>query len=249
MAALTVAADEQALAHAAAERTTAVIERSIAERGGAMVSLTGGSTPRRTYALLADEAHEWRDRIAWRHVHLFWGDERHVPPDHRDSNFGMANGALVRHVPIPRAQVHRMRGEMPDARDAARHYERRLNEAFAAAGRTDRTFDLMLLGMGEDGHIASIFPESELLERRPPDEADRVAAVWAPHLDAWRITLTPAALLDSRTIALLVAGYAKAAAVHAARDGPLDVSRWPAQLLREAGDRVEWIIDRAASGG
>jgi 6-phosphogluconolactonase len=267
MAALTVAADEQALARAAAERTTAVIERAIAQRGGAMVSLAGGSTPRRTYALLADEAHAWRARIAWRHVHLFWGDERHVPPDHQESNFGMANGELVRHVPIPRTQVHRMRGEMPDARDAACDYERRLSEAFAAAGRTDRTFDLMLLGMGEDAHIASIFPESELLERRPvkgrprrgddagrpvmgrPDEGDRVAAVWAPHLDAWRITLTPAALLDSRTIVLLAAGHAKAAAVRAARDGPLDVSRWPAQLLREAGDRVEWIIDRAASGG
>ena len=245
MASLTIAADEQDLARRAAERLTLLIDEAIAARGSAVLSLTGGSTPRRLYALLADAAQPWRGRIEWARVHLFWGDERHVPPEHPDSNFGMADQALVLHVPIPASQVHRMRGELADASDAAREYARELEAGFEAAGRTDRTFDVMLLGLGEDAHIASIFPGSELLQR--PSDKQRVAAIWAAHLNAWRITLTPDAILDSRAIVMLVAGDKKAAAVHAAREAPLDLIRWPAQVLREADERVDWLIDRAAA--
>lgn len=269
MATLTVTADEAALADAAAERLTALIAQAIAARGSALVSLTGGTTPRRLYSLLGDSARQWRTRIDWPRVHLFWGDERHVPPDHRDSNFGMAQQALIGHVPIPPAHVHRMRGELPDAQAAAADYARELAAGFALAGRNDTTFDVMLLGLGEDAHIASIFPESDLIVRRPvkgrPSDGDlpdvgrgfmprhaeagdeRVAGVWAPHLDAWRITLTPDAILDSRAIVMLVAGASKAGAVHAALEEPLDIAERPAQLLREAGDRVEWFVDRAAA--
>lgn len=267
MARLNVVQDENALAEAAAGRITVLIEQAIAERGSAVVSLTGGSTPRRLYALLADAARPWRTRIDWSRVHLFWGDERHVPPDHQDSNYGMARAALLDHVAVPPAQIHRMRGELPDAADAARACERELRDGFAAAGRSDLTFDVMLLGLGEDAHIASIFPGSELIRRpvkgRPtPDNVDpanvgraftarhatrHAAAVWAPQLDAWRITLTPAAILDARAILMVVAGAAKAAAVRAALEEPLDVARHPAQLLRDAGDRVEWFLDGAAA--
>jgi 6-phosphogluconolactonase len=288
MAAVTLAADERALAQRAAERITSLVEQSVAARGSATVCLTGGSTPRHLYSLLADRQHPWRERMPWGAVHLFWGDERHVPPDHTDSNYGMAAQAMIRHVPVPDAQVHRMRGEIADARDAARTYARELATAFTRAGRADRTFDVMLLGLGEDAHIASIFPGSELLDRRSTDgraagdrgpghagrvavptagaagprlgatpagdggtralaDDDRVAAVWAAHLDAWRITLTPDALLDARSIVVIVAGDKKADAVHAAIEEALDVRRWPAQLLREADDRVEWMIDRAAA--
>ncbi len=252
MARLTIAPDENALAEAAAERITALIERSMATRGSAVVSLTGGGTPRRLYALLADARHPWRTRIDWTRLHLFWGDERHVPPDHTDSNYGMAQAALLDRVSVPPSQVHRMRGEMPDAAAAARAYEQELHDGFAAAGRSDSTFDVMLLGLGEDAHIASIFPDSELLRRpfkgRPTqgDTGHRVAAVWASHLNAWRITLTPAAILDARAIVMVVAGEQKADAVDAALAGPVDVARRPAQLLREAGDRVEWFVDQAA---
>jgi 6-phosphogluconolactonase len=166
MAALTVAAGEDELARVSADRLTALIEEAIAGRGSAIVSLTGGRTPERLYSLLADDGHPWRARIDWPRVHLFWGDERHVPPDHPDSNFGMADRTLVEHVPVPPSQVHRMRGEVPDAREAARDYERELRDGFAAAGRTDLTFDVMLLGLGADAHIASIFPGSDLLEAR-----------------------------------------------------------------------------------
>ena len=137
-----------------------------------------------------------------------------------------------------------MRGEMPDASQAACEYGDELRDGFARAGRHAPTFDVMLLGLGEDAHIASIFPDSPLLG---PDPA-RVAAVWAPHLNAWRITLTPPALLDARRIVMLVSGEKKADAVHAALELPIDVRRWPAHLLRMAEDRVEWFLDRAAAG-
>ena len=246
MAKLTIADDEETLARFAAERLTTLIGQSIDDSGSATVSLTGGSTPRRLYALLGDATHPWRHRIDWRRLHLFWGDERHVPPEHPDSNFGMARAALLDHVPVPPSQIHRMRGEIADANEAAHDYEKELRAGFADAGRSEPTFDIMLLGLGEDAHIASIFPGSDLLRI---ERDDRVAAIRAPHSSAWRITLTPAALLDARTVLMVVAGDRKAPAVHAAIEGPLDISRWPAQILRQAGGRVEWTLDRAAAAG
>ena len=239
MARLTVADDEVELASRAAERIAQLIGAAASAHGSAIVSLTGGATPRRLYSALADPRQPWRSRIPWPQVQLFWGDERHVPPDHSDSNYRMAKTTLLDHVPIPADHVHRMRGELPDAREAAADYERTLNSAF----------DVMLLGVGEDAHIASIFPASELLDTRVerPQTRRRVAAIWVPHLDAWRITLTPDAILDSRAIVVLVAGANKADAVHAALHEPLDVPTYPAQLLRSAGDRAEWFVDRAAA--
>ncbi len=240
--ALTVASDEGQLAGLAGERVTQLIVQAVADRGTASVALAGGTTPRRLYANLADARHQWRDRIPWAQAHLFWGDERHVPPDHPDSNYGMAKAALLDHVPIPAEHVHRIRGELPDAHEAAADYDLVVS-AFSRAS----LFDVMLLGLGEDAHIASIFPGSELLNVRRPFTGRRVAAVWAPHLNVWRITVTPGAILDSRTILVLVAGENKAAAVHAAMEGPLDVKTYPAQLLRSGDDRVEWFLDRAAA--
>jgi len=249
MAQLTVAEDEETLAQSAAERLTTLIERSIAARGNAVVSLTGGSTPRRLYALLGDEAHPWRERINWARLHLFWGDERCVSPDQPGSNFGMARSALLDRVSVPSSQIHRMRGEIADAQYAAEEYAHELRAGFAAAGRVDLTFDIMLLGLGEDAHVASIFPGSALLRRPLTGRHELTAAVLAPDLKAWRITLTPPALLDARAIVMLVSGAKKAAAVGAAIDGPLDPARWPAQLLRQAGERVEWMLDREAAAG
>jgi 6-phosphogluconolactonase len=180
-------------------------------------------------------------------VHLFWGDERHVPPDHPDSNYGMAKATLIDHVPIPTEQVHRIRAEMPDAHDAAANYEQVFDDVGSAFRRNDHYCDLMLLGLGDDAHIASIFPGSELLNAGHPATGRRVAAVWAPHLNIWRITLTPGAILDSERILLLVTGRSKADAVNAALAARLDVKDYPGQLLRAAGDRVEWFLDRAAA--
>jgi 6-phosphogluconolactonase len=228
MALLTIVDDEPALARLGADRFAAIVDQAVRMRGRAVVSLTGGTTPRRMYEALARDP----ARVPWQNVHLFWGDERHVPPDHEESNYGMARDAVIAHVPIPPAHVHRMRGELPPEQ-AVREYERELTG----------TFDLMLLGLGEDAHIASLFPGSPVLHERDR----RVAAPWVPHLKAYRITLTPPALLDARRIVMLVAGAQKAGAVKAAIEGPEDPDRWPAQLLRPAGDVVEWLIDRAAA--
>ncbi len=230
MAMLTIAENEFALADRAAERFTEIVAEAVGAHGAAIVSLTGGTTPKRMYELLATEP--WRGRLPWDRIQLYWGDERHVPPDHRESNYGMARDALVRHVPIPASHVHRIRGELrPD--EAARLYERELPDRF----------DLMLLGLGVDAHIASIFPDSPVVEERRRG----VAAPWVSHLKAYRITLTPPALLGSAHIVLIVAGAAKAPAVAAAIEKPPDPARYPVHVLRPAGDLVEWFIDRAAA--
>lgn len=240
MATITILNDEKAQAAAAAERVTSLIQQSLATRRRALVCFAGGRTPRRLYERLADARLPWRARIEWAGVHAFWGDERHVPPDHADSNFGMTQRALLAHVPIPASQVHPMRGELADAAVAAGEYERVLPV----------TFDVMLLGLGVDAHTASVFPGSPLLDaagRQGVPGGGRVAAVWAGHLNAWRITLTPAMLLNAHHILVLASGTEKAEAVHAALDGRVDAARWPAQLLRAADDRVEWVIDADAA--
>ena len=241
MARLNVAADKRAMSEAAAERITAIIETAVAGRGTATIALTGGSTPDVLYQLLADTSRPWRARIDWLRLHVFWGDEREVPPDHPESNFGLAQRLLLSHVPVPDAQIHRMRGELP-ATDAGHLYDAVLKL------RRDQTtgplFDVQLLGIGENAHIASLFPKSPLLE----DSGDVLAAgVHVPELNTWRITLTPRALLDSDHIIMIAAESSKADAVSRAIEGAEDVPRYPAQLLRRAGDRVEWFIDRAAA--
>lgn len=253
MANVTVVDTGEDLAATACERVATIVETAAASHGSAFVCLTGGRTPRRMYQLLADPAHPWATRLPWDRIHLFWGDERHVPPDHADSNFGMARTALLDRVPVPDKQVHRIRGEQPP-QQAADAYDHEIRAAFAAASRPGEAFDVMLLGVGDDAHIASIFPGSDLLRaagegsdtlRR--DEAPLVAAVWVPPLGAWRITLRPDAVLAARRILVLVSGESKAPAVSAALEGPVDPIRWPAQILRRAADRVEWIVDRKAA--
>jgi 6-phosphogluconolactonase len=230
MALLTIAGDDRALAERAAERFVLLAQDAVRTRGSALICLTGGTTPKQMYTLLATES--WQKRVSWERVHVYWTDERHVPPDHQDSNYGMAWDALVMRVPIPPSHVHRIRGELPPD-EAARLYEHEVPDQF----------DLTLLGVGEDAHIASLFPGSSLLT----EERRRAAAAWAPHLKAYRISLTPPALLGSKHVVVLVAGAAKARAVAAAFDKAVNVERYPVHLLREAGDRVEWFIDRAAA--
>ena len=258
MARLTIVGDKVAMSETAAERITSLIESAIATRGLAALSLTGGDTPDLLYQFLADPSRPWHARIEWEHLHLFWGDEREVPPDHPQSNFGLARRLLIQYVAVPDTQVHRMRGELP-ASDAGRLYDAVLR------ARRDQIsgalFDVMLLGIGANAHIASIFPDSPLLVRAPkwcpplvrsgadlPGPRDQLAAgVPVPELNQWRITLTPVALLDSAVIIVIAAGTSKADAIAAAIDGPADTARYPAQLLRDAGKRVEWIIDSAAA--
>src|SRR5262245_541104 len=162
MAQLKIAADKAAMSEAAAERVTWLVETAVTARGVAAVSLTGGTTPDLLYRFRAEPDRPWRRRIDWARVHLFWSDEREVPPDHRESNFGLANRLLLRHVPVPATQIHRMRGELP-ASDAGRLYDALLR--VRRAQTAGPLFDVMLLGGGANAHIASIFPNSPLLER------------------------------------------------------------------------------------
>jgi 6-phosphogluconolactonase len=250
MARVTVAADKSAMSEAAAERVSSLIEAAIGERGRAAVSLTGGDTPDLLYQMLADDQRPWRRRVDWPLVHLFWGDEREVPPDHPDSNYGLAKRTLLQHVTVQENQINRMRGELP-ASDAGRLYDAVLR------GWRDQAvgplFDVMLLGIGSNVHIASIFPNSPLLmekkvsARTDPRPHLLATGVEVPELSQWRITMTPAALLDSAHIIMIASGASKADAIEAAIERPLDVQHYPAQLLHAADDRVEWIMDSAAA--
>jgi 6-phosphogluconolactonase len=250
MAQLAITTDKPAMSSEAAERITGIVRAAIASRGAAAMALTGGGTPDLLYQFLADPDRPWRGRIDWTHVHLFWSDERAVPPDHADSNFGLANRLLIQHVPVPAMQVHRIRGELTPS-DAGHVYDTLLRRR--RQQRASPLFDVMLLGIGANAHIASIFPDSPLLDPSEGSaslinpQAPLATGVYVPEIAQWRITMTPEALLDSAAIVIIASGASKAEAIAAAVEGPVEIGRYPAQLLRAATDRVEWIIDSAAS--
>jgi 6-phosphogluconolactonase len=242
-----VSPDAEALAVNTAHRIAALLTSAMERSRVARFCLTGGQTPGALYRLLGTPADAELRRIDWTRVELFWGDERHVPPDHADSNYGLAQTTLLTPAGVPPVRIHRIRGEIADATEAAEEYDEVIRHYERAPART---FDVMLLGLGADAHIASLFPGSPLLKdvaRAITPAPPRAAAVWASHLNTWRITLTPSAILDSDAILVLTAGASKRDAVHASLRGPDDLERWPAQLLRTAGPRVEWWLDREAA--
>lgn len=234
---LVVVADEAALDRAVAEHFVAAAGQAIAGRGSFAVALSGGTTPKAVYALLAVEP--FRSAVDWAQVRFFFGDERCVPPDDEQSNYRMARLAFLDAVPIPPANVHRMRGEI-DPAEAARDY--------AAILRTDLgdepSLDLTLLGLGPDGHTASLFPGS------PPDTDNDalVRAVYADSRAMWRITITPKVINASRTVAFAVEGVEKAAILEAVLEGPRDPVALPSQIVAPSPGRLLWLADVAAAG-
>jgi 6-phosphogluconolactonase len=234
----TVLAGPAAVAEATADRLVSSARAAIEERGTFRVALSGGGTPKQVYPLLLEPAR--RDAVDWSRVEFFWGDERSVPPDHPESNFGVAYGMLISQLPSVRPDhVHRMPAEVQDIDAAAMGYESELRLAFEARGSEPPAFDLVWLGMGPDGHTASLFPGTEALgERERWVVGNRV-----PQHDTWRMTLTYPVLLAARDVLFVVTGADKADALRAIRAGG---SGLPAE--RVAGDRVEWIIDAAAAG-
>lgn len=230
--------DRAALAHNAAQRFVAAAREAIAARGRFSAVLSGGSTPRDLYALLAQP--EFARQVDWERVHLFWGDERAVPPDHPDSNYRMAREQLGE-PPIPANQVHRMPAEQAPEQ-AAFAYEQTLRE-FRIEGEALSVFDLVLLGLGEDGHTASLFPHSPALA-----ETTRwVVAHYVEKLGAVRITLTAPVLNAAKHILFLVAGAEKAQTVRAVLRGQHRPDDLPAQMIQPAVGRVVWLLDRAAA--
>lgn len=233
-------ADLDALSHAAADEVVALARTAIAERGTCSLALSGGSTPRRLFQLLAARG---AGALPWDRVELWWGDERTVPPDHPDSNYRMAREALIQPLGLPASHVHRIAGELADRDAAALAYERALVAALGAPP----IFDLVLLGMGPDGHTASLFPDSPALD----ETARWVVAnpVTSPlvHGTATRITLTAPAINAARHVRFLIAGADKAPALVQVLEGPRDPKRYPSQLIAPAGGDVVWFVDAAAS--
>ena len=238
--------EPEALARAAAEEVAGRLEAAARARGLATIALSGGSTPRALHALLTAEDGPFRARIPWTATHFFWGDERHVPPDHPDSNYRMAWETLLSRVPVAATQVHRIPAEMPDADAAARAYEAELRDVFGARGLLAEgrpRFDLVLLGMGADGHTASLFPGTAVVH-----ETGRwVAAPWVPKLDAHRITLTPPVLNAAAAVLFLVAGQDKAETLRAVLEGPILPDRFPSQGVAPTDGDLVWLVDQAAA--
>lgn len=233
--------DLPALTEAAAEEIARRAEDAIASRGRFTIALSGGSTPKPAYARLAEAP--YRDRIDWSRVHVFWGDDRHVPPDHPDSNFGMAHDALLSKVPLPPDNIHRMRAEKPDAERAADEYAWTLRSAFDLDEGQWPRFDVVLMGIGEDAHTASLFPGSDAVRER----SRLVIAPWVGSLGTFRITLTLPVFNHSACALFLVSGEEKAEALRNVLEGDLQPDRFPAQGVRpESGDLV-WLVDRAAA--
>jgi len=229
--------DPDAVAQEAARHFVALSREAAGSRGRFSVTLSGGSTPGNLYRLLAEEP--YRDQVPWGEVHLFWGDERCVPPGDPGSNYSLANETLISRVPIPPGNVHRVQGELEPER-AARVYEQEL-QGFYCGPHT--RFDLVLLGLGEDGHTASLFPASPVLA-----EMERlVAAATAVYQDrpAQRVTLTLPAINSARQVLFLVTGSAKAAVVQSIVEGTGE--RLPAQRIQPAAGRLIWLLDAEAA--
>ncbi len=232
--------DAEAVARAAAEEVAGAAAHAVAARGAFTLALSGGSTPRRLYALLVDQTAPFRGRIPWDRTHVFFGDERPVPPDHADSNYRMAREALLDHVDV--ASVHRIPGEDPAAAD---RYEAELRRFFAIpAGGTPPRLDLVLLGLGADGHTASLFPGTAAIE-----EAVRwVASPFVARLGTRRTTLTLPILNRARAVLFLVVGAEKAAALARVLAPAPGAEPLPAARVRPDGGAV-WIVDDAAASG
>jgi 6-phosphogluconolactonase len=227
--------DNATLARTAAQEFHTLAEAAVSQRGQFSVALSGGNTPRTVYSLLAGEHKE----LPWHGIHVFFGDERHVPPDHPESNFRMAGEALLSKVPIPEQNIHRIHAEM-DAVDAAHQYDDELRRFFHLTGHDWPRFDLVLLGLGDDGHTASLFPGSSALS----DLSNRVAATWVEKLQTFRITLTYPVLNHAAEVLFLVSGENKAQILsEVLRPG---ANKYPAQLVQPADGRLLWLVDQDA---
>lgn len=227
---------------AAADIFAAAAAEAAGSRGVARIAISGGSTPKAMFALLADRSQPYFARVPWDKLHLFWVDERCVPPSDADSNYRMTNEAMLSKVPLPPAQVHRMEGEL-DPAVAASHYEAAIRAEFGLDRSGLPVFDLVLLGMGDDGHTASLFPHTQALH-----ELSRIViANHIPQKDTWRITLTSPVINLGREVTFLIEGAAKAVVLHNVLLGPYDPEAAPSQLIRPASGKLTLLLDSAAA--
>jgi 6-phosphogluconolactonase len=206
------------------------------------MALSGGSTPKGLYTLLATET-SWREQIVWERIHFFWGDERHVPPHNPESNYRMSYEALLSKVPLPPANIHRIPAERADANRSAQEYEQELIRFFNLEPGQLPRFDCMLQGMGPDGHTASLFPGTKALQER----VRLVVANWVERLRTYRITMTLPVLNHSDFVFFLVSGEEKAETLRKVLAEEGQSERLPAQLIQPTHGRLLWLVDRAAA--
>lgn len=233
---LEVVESAQGLEKAIADAFVNAARTAIAERGRFSIALSGGRTPKAAYALLA--APPRCESVQWPNVQSYFGDERCVPPEHNDSNYKMAFETLLGHVPIPARNIYRMHGEDEPAR-AARAYAQVLIETLGDPPR----FDLMLLGMGPDGHTASLFPGTEPVA----DDDQLVRAVYVDKLNTHRLTVTPRVINNSRQVIIALGGAEKAHTLNEVLNGPNDPIKYPVQIVDPKNGKLTWLVDRDAA--
>lgn len=230
----------QELFAAAAEEVVHAADQAVKERGRFTIALSGGSTPKSLYNLLATNA---RNTLPWDRMFFFWGDERHVPPTDADSNYRMADEAMLSKVPVPAGNVFRVAAENPDAAAAADAYEQTLRKFFQLNAGEFPNFDLILLGMGPDGHTASLFPGTAGLQ----EKSRLVIANWVEKLKTHRLSFTLPVLNAARCVAFLVSGTDKAPALHAVLEENVSGEQYPSKLIQLKDGKLIWFLDRAAA--
>ncbi|HMG36263.1 MAG TPA: 6-phosphogluconolactonase [Blastocatellia bacterium] len=242
--------DPEELALKAARGFARLADQYVVGSGRFTVALAGGSTPKAMLSLLAQTP--FRETVPWSSIHFFWGDERCVPPDHQDSNYRMAFEALLSKVPVPKENIFRIPAELKDPDQAASEYESALINFFLKSDKPSETaplsnvprFDLIMLGMGPDGHTASLFPGTPAVS-----VTDRVAvANYVEKLKAHRITLTAATINNARNVTFLAAGADKAETLRNVLEGPYQPQIYPSQMIRPSRGALLWMIDEAAAG-
>ena len=232
----------EAVSRTAAEMMVSLALKRVKSKESFIVALSGGSTPKNMFAMLANDA-ALRSQMPWDRVHFFWGDERHVPPDHTDSNYRMANEAMLSRVPVPPENIHRIRSENPDAGKAAEDYEQELRGFFKLETEQLPPFDCVFLGMGSDGHTASLFPGTKALH-----ECERlVVSNWVDKFQSYRITMTTPVLNNADIVIVLVSGEEKAEPLREVLEGEKQTDLLPAQLIEPTHGKLLWLVDQAAA--
>jgi len=230
----------QELSEAAAEEVVRNANEAVKARGRFTIALSGGSTPKNLFNLLATNA---RNALPWDRMYFFWGDERHVPPTDPDSNYRMADEVMLSKVPVPAGNVFRMDAENPDAARVAEDYEKTLRKFFQLAPGDVPQFDLILLGMGPDGHTASLFPGTAALQ----EKSRLVVSNWVEKLKTNRLSFTLPVLNAARCVAFLVSGTDKASVLKTVLKENASGEQYPAKLVNPSAGKLIWFLDRAAA--
>jgi len=237
-----VVSNSEAMSRTAADIVIGKIKEVLANKEQFSLALAGGSTPKGLYSQIA-EVPELRDRIPWHRIHFFWGDERHVPPDHSESNFRMASETMLSKLPVPAENIHRVQTELPDAAKAASEYEQELKRYVRLDAEKLPRLDCVLLGMGPDGHTASLFPGTKVLQ----EKRRLVVNNWVAKLNTHRITMTVPVLNNSPMVIFMVTGKDKAEVLKEILEGEYRPQLLPAQLIRPVHGRLVWLVDKAAA--